>query len=74
MGSFMTRASDGLRRQLVRVPPLSRFDPCLGIGAKNLFLAAKIVWHDVPPSRGEREAIRAVVFRRAAVPTKHARP
>jgi hypothetical protein len=31
--------------------------------AKNLFVAAKIVWHEVPPSRDEREANSAVVGR-----------
>jgi hypothetical protein len=29
--------------------------------AKNLFVAAKIVWHEVQPLRGEREANSEVV-------------
>jgi hypothetical protein len=37
------------------------------LGAKNLFVAAKVAWHEVPPSRGEREANSAVVGRRAAI-------
>ena len=35
--------------------------------AKNLFVAAKSGWHEVPPSRGEREAHSAVVGRIAAI-------
>jgi hypothetical protein len=36
--------------------------------AKNLFVAAKIVWHEVQPSRDEREAIRQLS---AAVPLSY---
>jgi hypothetical protein len=51
-------------------PSLRSFDPVwdLLLFAKNLFLAAKIVWHEVPPLRGEREANSAVVGRIAAIP------
>jgi hypothetical protein len=41
-------------RFLVALPPVWE----LLLFAKNLFVAANIVWHEVPPSRGEREAIR----------------
>ena len=43
---------------LLADPFLGRFDACpdLLLHAKNLLVAAKIVWREVQPSRGEREA------------------
>jgi hypothetical protein len=54
-------------RFLVALPPARH----LLIGAKNLFFAAKVAWHEVPPSRGEREANSAVVGRRPVICGTH---
>jgi hypothetical protein len=72
---FGQQAQGGGYRFVWRIRFLVALSPLwdLLLFAKNLFVAAKVAWHEVQPSHGKREASSAVVGRIAAIlPDTHA--